>query len=153
MSTNKYLETLAVLLLEDSDGISSDGTPDTIEVGTLAKTIQEMRRHDPFLYFSIPGALKYDSLKTESSAKELASNIIAKNNKITRKTRVSCEVYSELYWTETLDSENAANDTIWVEEGGGDEISNAQEENEPRRNFETPKSQEQRNKKDFANKK
>lgn len=144
MSTCDW-ETLAALLLEDHDGIS-----DTTEANSLAKTIHEIRENDPFLYFSIPGALKYDSVHTKTSAKELASNVLANNNKVARKTRVSCEVYSDIHLIEMMEEGNVSNDGIGVEGNGGRKVLSAQKENHPRKNFEALRSQEKKHKQVIA---
>ncbi len=72
----------------------------TGKASAVTKTLDRLRQEDPFYFFSIPGALEYDSVPSKKSAALLASSL--KNNKITRKTRVSCEVHSDLYLFEML---------------------------------------------------
>lgn len=76
------------------------------EASALAKTLDRLRQDDPFYFFSIPGALVYDSVPSKKSAASLASGL--KSN-VTRKTRVSCEVHSDLYFVEMFLAESTTN--------------------------------------------
>lgn len=60
------------------------------------KMLQEIRQTDPFHFFSIPGALRYEFLgsgKDGTDAVELLLPNLANASK-QRKTRVSCEIHS-----------------------------------------------------------
>lgn len=61
---------------------------------------QELRQDDPFYYFSVPGALRHDLVDSEDTAKELLSKL--GNSSVKRKTRVTCEVHSDLMFEEIM---------------------------------------------------
>ncbi len=68
--------------------------------GPCCKKLRKVRERDPFFYFSLPGALKHDSTDREDVAKEVVNSVA--NYPIFRKTRVSCEVYSDYVLLESL---------------------------------------------------
>ncbi len=65
--------------------------------------LRELRSVDPFYFYSIPGALKYANVDIHDSAIELNSQ----NSTITRKSRVSSEVHSDVVLTQSSESDLA----------------------------------------------
>lgn len=62
--------------------------------------LQEMRHNDPFFYFSIPGALTLDFVANEDYTSKVMTNF--ENKKVERKTRVSCEVHSDVIFEDIM---------------------------------------------------
>mmetsp|Transcript_25141 Transcript_25141/g.52985 ORF Transcript_25141/g.52985 Transcript_25141/m.52985 type:complete len:172 (+) Transcript_25141:109-624(+) len=83
--------------------------------GPCCKKLRKVREHDPFFYFSLPGALKHDTTDREDVAADIVNSVASKP--ISRKTRVSCEVYSDYILLECLadfhqEIESIAKETI-----------------------------------------
>ncbi len=77
--------------------ITSSTAPDDHQsMDNEERLILEAREADPFYYFSIPGALKYDNVLNHDSAEKMLRYLsIADERPITRKTRVSCEMHPD----------------------------------------------------------
>ena len=71
-------------------------TDDEDRIRAQKRILQDLRRNDPYYYYSIPGALTQAHTDGGEARNRLIANL--RNRDVVRKTRVSSEVHSDVVY-------------------------------------------------------